>query len=288
MLEPLDAGAAEAGDAAGEGTRERRFGGVARLLGAAALDRLQAAHFVVVGIGGVGSWTAEALARSGAGALTLVDMDHVAESNLNRQVHALESTLGAAKGEAMRERIAGIWRGCRVALVDDFVTAENAAALIPEDAIVVDAIDQPRAKAAMIALCRRRRQPLVVCGGAGAVTDALSLRRADLALVRGDPLLASVRARLRREHGFPREPGRRFGVTALYFEAQRLKAAPEAPAAACALPGGDPALPGGETSAAPPGRGGAPLACAGYGSMVTVTAALGFAAAGLAIEAALR
>ncbi|MFP5460371.1 MAG: ThiF family adenylyltransferase [Gammaproteobacteria bacterium] len=281
MLEPLDAGAAAAGDAAGEGTRERRFGGVARLFGGTALARLQAAHFVVVGIGGVGSWTAEALARSGAGAITLVDMDHVAESNLNRQVHALESTLGAAKGEAMRERIAGIWRGCRVALVDDFVTAENAAELIPEGAIVIDAIDQPRAKAAMIALCRRRRQPLVVCGGAGAVTDALALRREDLALVRGDPLLASVRARLRREHGFPREAGRRFGVTALYFDAQRVRTAPDAPGAECALPGG-------EQPAAPSGRGGAPLACAGYGSLVTVTAALGFAAAGLAIEAALR
>jgi tRNA A37 threonylcarbamoyladenosine dehydratase len=281
MLEPLDVGAAAAGDAAGEGTRERRFGGVARLFGGAALARMQAAHFVVVGIGGVGSWTAEALARSGAGAITLVDMDHVAESNLNRQVHALESTLGAAKGEAMRERIAGIWRGCRVTLVDDFVTAENAAGLIPADAIVVDAIDQPRAKAAMIALCRRRRQPLVVCGGAGAVTDALGLRRADLALVRGDPLLAAVRARLRREHGFPREAGRRFGVTALYFDAQRVRAVPDAPGAECALPGEE------GPEAKPAGRGGAPLACAGYGSLVTVTAALGFAAAGLAIEAAL-
>ena len=275
MIEPLDAGAALAGDAAGEGTVARRFGGVSRLLGAGALQRLQAAHFVVVGIGGVGSWAAEALARSGAGALTLVDLDHVAESNINRQVHALEATLGAAKGEAMRERIAGISPRCRVVLVDDFVTPENAAALLPEDAIVVDAIDQPRAKAAMIALCRRRRQPIVVCGGAGAVADGLGLRRADLALVKGDPLLASVRARLRREHGFPREPGRRFGVPALYFEARRLRP-PDADGDAC------------EAGDAPAAAPGAPLACAGYGSLVTVTAPLGFAAAGLAIEVALR
>lgn len=273
MIEPLDAGAALAGDAAGEGTVARRFGGVSRLLGAGALQRLQAAHFVVVGIGGVGSWAAEALARSGAGALTLVDLDHVAESNINRQVHALEATLGAAKGEAMRERIAGISPHCRVLLVDEFVTAENAAALLPEDAIVVDAIDQPRAKAAMIALCRRRRQPIVVCGGAGAVADGLGLRRADLALVKGDPLLASVRARLRREHGFPREAGRRFGVQALYFEAPRVR--PQQ-ADAC------------EVEVAPAAAPGAPLACAGYGSLVTVTAPLGFAAAGLALEVALR
>lgn len=283
-VEPLDAGAALAGDAAGAGSLERRFGGVSRLLGAAALARLQAAHFVVVGIGGVGSWAAEALARSGAGALTLIDMDHVAESNINRQAHALEATLGAAKGEAMRERIAGIWPGCRVTLVDDFVTAENAGALLPEGAIVVDAIDQPRAKAAMISLCRRRGQPLVVCGGAGAVIDGLGLKRADLALVRGDPLLAAVRARLRREHGFPREAGKRFGVAALYFEAQRVRpAGAGGKAAVGAADGGGDAV-----SCEVPVRAGAPLACAGYGSLVTVTAALGFAAAGLAIEAALR
>lgn len=266
-VESLDAGAAQAGEAAGEGSYERRFGGVARLYGAAASARLRAAHFVVVGIGGVGSWAAEALARSGAGALTLIDLDHVAESNVNRQVHALDATLGAAKGEAMRERIAGIWPGCRVSLVDDFVTADNAAALLPEGAVVVDAIDQPRAKAAMIALCRRRGQPLVVCGGAGAVSDGLSLRRSDLALVKGDPLLASVRARLRREHGFPREIGRSFGVPVLHFEGQRVRAA-EPDALVCAP--------------------GAPLACAGYGSLVTVTAPMGFAAAALALEAALR
>lgn len=309
IVESLDAGAAAAAADAEAGSLERRFGGVSRLLGAGALQRLQAAHFVVVGIGGVGSWAAEALARSGAGALTLVDMDHVAESNINRQVHALEATLGAAKGEAMRERIAGIWPGCRVTMVDDFVTAENAAALLPEGAVVVDAIDQPRAKAAMIALCRRRGQPLVVCGGAGAVIDPLALRRADLALVRGDPLLAAVRARLRREHGFPREAGRRFGVQALYFEGQRVRDVDAGEGASCALDdapagqGGAPALrpdaaavradvsmaPAGLASpAVPAARPGAPLACAGYGSLVTVTATLGMAAAGLAIEAALR
>jgi tRNA A37 threonylcarbamoyladenosine dehydratase len=233
---------------------------VARLLGDPAAARLREAHFTVVGIGGVGSWTAEALARSGVGSLTLVDLDHVTESNINRQVQALGSTLGAAKGEAMARRIADIAPNCRVRLVDDFVTPDNADELLPRDGVVIDAIDQPRAKAAMIAVCHRRGQPLVVCGGAGAVTDVLGLRHSDLSKTRGDPLLASVRARLRREHGFPREPGRPFGVTALHFESQR------ATGRICAADAG------------------APLACAGYGSIVTVTGTLGFAAAALAIE----
>lgn len=212
----------------------------------------------------MGSWAVEALARSGVGALTLIDLDHVAESNVNRQVHALDSTLGAAKGETMARRIAQISPACVVHVVDDFVTPENAATLLPEDAIVVDAIDQPRAKAAIVALAVARGQSVVVCGAAGGVSDGLTLRRGDLAHTRGDPLLASVRARLRRHHGFARELEREFAVVALYFAASR------------AGRGGGAATPG------------APLACAGYGSIVTVTAAMGLAAAGLAIGFATR
>lgn len=243
-----------------DAVHDRRFGGVARALGEAAARRLRLAHFTVVGIGGVGSWTVEALARCGVGAITLIDLDHIAESNLNRQVHALEATLGASKAATMAARIAQIDPVCRVRVVDDFVTAENAADLLPAEGILIDAIDQPRAKAAMIALARQRGQRIVVCGAAGALTNALSLRRDDLARTRQDPLLASVRARLRRDHGFTREAGRAFGVDALYFGAQRPVTAVCAPDA------------------------GAPLSCAGYGSLVTVTAPLGFAAAGLAIE----
>ena len=238
----------------------RRFGSLGRLIGEDALARLRGARVTVVGIGGVGSWTVEALARSGVGALTLIDMDHVAESNINRQVLALEATLGAAKAQVMADRVAQISPACRVDIVDDFVTAENAAVLLPDEGVIVDAIDQPRAKAAMIAVCRARGQPLVVCGGAGAVGSPLGLKRGDLALATGDALLASVRARLRREHGFTRKAGERFGVTALYFDVQRAQAL------AC------------EADA------GAPLACSGYGSIVTVTATLGMAAAGVAIE----
>ena len=256
------------GDAGADPTR--RFGGVLRLIGPEGFARLSAAHVVVVGIGGVGSWAVEALARSGVGALTLIDMDHVAESNINRQIQALEETLGAGKGEVMARRIAGIHPACRVALVDDFVTPDNAGALIPGGAIVIDAIDQPRAKAAIVALCRDRGQRLLVCGGAGAVIDPLGLRRGDLSATRGDPLLASVRARLRREHGYPRDKGRKFGVTALWFEGHRPQASREAAADGA-----------GEGEGAAPG---APLACAGYGSLVTVTASLGMAAASVAID----
>src|SRR5690606_26719616 len=219
---------------------------------------------VVVGVGGVGSWAAEALARSAVGRITLVDMDHVAESNINRQIHALDTTLGRSKIEAMAERIAAISPRCRVDLVDDFVDPGNASVLVPADAdVVIDAIDSPAAKAALVAACVARGQAVIVCGGAGGRTDPLQLRQGDLADSRHDPLLASLRARLRREHGFPRAGKGRFGVPALWFDA----------------PG-----PGG---IAPAGGSGTPLACAGYGSLVTVTAPLGFAAAGLALQRAL-
>lgn len=245
--------------------RGRRFGGVARLYGDDALPALARAHVCVVGIGGVGSWTAEALARSGVGHLTLIDLDHVAESNVNRQVHALDSTLGASKVEVMRARIADISPHCTVRIVDDFVTAGNVEQVVPADAAVVDAIDAPRAKAALIACACRRGQPIVVCGGAGGRTDPLRLRRDDLSRTRGDALLAAVRARLRREHGFPREAGKRFRVEALHSDEPLSRAQREA---AC------------HDVAA----GGAPLNCAGYGSLVTVTAAMGLAAASWAIE----
>jgi tRNA threonylcarbamoyladenosine dehydratase len=259
--------------------RSRRFGSVARLFGDAAVGRLAAAHVVVVGIGGVGSWAVEALARSGVGRLTLIDMDHVAESNINRQVHALESTLGASKVELMAARVRDICADTVVAVVDDFVTADNVAALVPADAtVVVDAIDSPRAKAALIAACVRRGQPLVVCGAAGGRTDPLALRRADLEAVRGDALLSSVRNRLRREHGFPRTAGQPFGVVAIHSPA------PAGVGGIATQPASVAMLPSGTVVKAPAG---APLACAGYGSIVTVTAAMGMAAASQAIDAVL-
>ncbi len=250
----------------GEDAASRRFGGVARAYGDAGAARIAAAHAVVVGVGGVGSWAAEALARCGVGRLTLVDLDHVAESNVNRQVHALGSTLGASKVETMAARIADISPATVVERVDDFVTVDNVAEIVPVAAdVVVDAIDAPRAKAALIALCVARGVPVVVCGAAGGRLDPLALRRSDVADAKGDALLASVRARLRRDHAFPRERGARFGVEAIWTPAPGGGARPEAA-----------------------GEAGMPLACAGYGSVVMVTAAMGFAAASDAVQALLR
>lgn len=241
----------------------RRFGGIARLYGEAGLARLQAAHVCVIGIGGVGSWSAEALARSGVGRLTLIDLDHVAESNLNRQAHALESTLGQAKVLAMAARIAAINPLCRVEAVDDFVTPENVAErLAGEFDGVLDAIDHQRAKVALIVHCRRRGLRLVTAGAAGGQTDPTRIRVDDLARTLQDPLLAKVRARLRKEHGFPRDPRKKFGVEAVY-STEPLRY----PTAAC------------DAAQGPAG-----LSCAGFGSSMAVTAGFGLAAASRLIE----
>jgi tRNA A37 threonylcarbamoyladenosine dehydratase len=231
-----------------------------------------------VGVGGVGSWAAEALARCGVGTITLIDLDHIAESNLNRQVHALHSTLGAAKVEVMRARLLDIAPACRVNAVDEFIDPANVAQLVPGDAVVIDAIDAPRAKAALIALCRDRGQTVIVCGAAGGRTDPLCLASEDLALTRGDALLAGVRARLRRDHGFSREAGRRFGVAVVYSTEPpaRTTAGGRAGATVAIAPG---------VGAAAVAGGAAPLSCAGYGSLVTVTAPMGMAAAALALRA---
>lgn len=236
----------------------RRFGGSARLLGQTGLDQLRNAHVLVIGVGGVGSWAAEALARSGVGEITLIDEDHVAESNINRQVHALESTIGAAKVSVMADRLAQI-SDARIHPVESFVTPANAADIVPAGIdVMIDAIDQTAAKAAVIALARERAVPVIVCGAAGSRLDPLKLTRGDLASTTGDALLAGVRARLRRHHGFTREKGRKFGVSAIFSTEQPQGIAP--------------------VTAGP-----FPLACAGYGSMMTVTAAMGMAAAGDAI-----
>lgn len=241
---------------------DRRFAGVARLYGASAAAMLRDSHVTIVGIGGVGSWAAEALARCGIGALTLIDLDHIAESNTNRQVHALDPEFGKAKVLAMRERIAGISPNCAVNCVEEFVTPDNVAQLIPARGVVIDCIDQVAAKAALIAHCRATSIAVIVCGAGGGRTDPTRIAHGDLARVTGDPLLAAVRYRLRKDFGFARDSARRtrkFGVTAVYSdEPVRLP------------PGGADA--------------GAGLACAGYGSTVVVTAPLGFAAAACAIE----
>jgi len=237
---------------------QRRFGGISRLYGDASLAQLASAHVCIVGIGGVGSWAAEALARSGVGRLTLIDLDHIAESNINRQVHALEATLGEAKVLAMATRIAEINPVCRVTTVEEFVSLENVAALIPSCDAVIDAIDQVRAKAALIAYCRGKAMPVVSTGAAGGKSDPAMIRVDDLSRTSQDPLASRVRAELRREYGFPRDPKRKFGVDCVYS----LEPVRRPSAVTCT-----------DDS---PLRG---LSCAGYGSSVCVTGTVGFVAA---------
>jgi tRNA A37 threonylcarbamoyladenosine dehydratase len=258
----------------------RRFGGVARLYGAAGLARLERASVCVVGVGGVGSWAAEALARNAVGRITLIDLDHIALSNTNRQIHALGDAYGRAKVEAMAERIVQINPRCQVRLVDDFVDAENVESLLGDGHdYVIDAIDAVKVKIAMLGWAHRQRVPLITCGGAGGQLDPTRIRIADLSRTIQDPLLAKVRAGLRRQWGFPRDPKKKFGIAAVFSD-EPLRY-PEPEQQACEL---DEAPPHGNGPAAD-AQGPQGLACAGFGSSVAVTAVFGFVAASAAIGA---
>jgi len=240
---------------------ERRFGGLRRLYGDAAYLRIRAARIAVIGVGGVGSWTAEALARSGVAALTLVDLDHVSESNVNRQVQALGSTLGMAKVDALKTRIADIHPGCAVVGVEEFVDAANWPALLARDAdVVVDACDDVGAKAVVAAWARGRGAALVCVGAAGGKRAAERVEVADLADATHDRMLAALRQRLRKLHAAPRSGA--FGVRCVF--SREPVAAPFADDDACAVDGS--------------------LNCHGYGSSVAVTAAFGMVAAAQALE----
>ena len=241
----------------------RRFGGVGRLYGAAGAQRLAGSHLAVVGVGGVGSWAAEALARCGVGALTLIDLDHVAESNINRQIQALDSTLGMAKVQALARRIGDINPDCRVHAVEEFVDPDNVEALLPEGVdAVLDCCDQVRAKAALAALAWRRGIVAVAVGAAGGKRQAQDVEVIDLADARDDPLLAKLRYRLRRAYGAARS-----GPIGLRCVCSREPVRRSADAACDAAPQG--------------------LSCAGYGSSVMVTATFGMVAAGVAVNALL-
>jgi tRNA threonylcarbamoyladenosine dehydratase len=242
---------------------ERRFGGVRRLYGADALQKFQAAHVMVIGIGGVGSWAAEALARNAIGRITLVDLDNIAESNVNRQLHAVDGAFGKAKVRAMHERILSINPACKVTEIEDFITPENLAERLPATMSgVVDCIDDAQAKAALASYCKQESIPLVMTGGAGGRIDPTRIQMADMAKVSHDKLLAKVRNLLRRDYGFPKGEKTKFGVQCVYSDEPMIK-----PDAACEA---DSVITG--------------LNCAGYGSSVCVTASFGFAAAALMLN----
>ncbi|MES2502325.1 MAG: tRNA threonylcarbamoyladenosine dehydratase [Pseudomonadota bacterium] len=252
---------------------ERRFGGVRRLYGNAGLDKLNAARTVVIGIGGVGSWAAEALARNAVGNITLIDLDNIAESNVNRQLHAVDGAFGKAKVSAMCERILSINPLCKVHEIEDFVTSANIATLLNFQCdVIVDCIDDAQAKIALADFCKRQNIALIMAGSAGGRLDPTRIQVADLAHVTGDRLLSKVRNQLRRDYAFPKAQGSdlkhakksaKFGIDCVYSDEQAIK-----PESACEVDSN--AITG--------------LNCAGYGSSVCVTAPFGFTAAQLAIQ----
>ncbi|MFT4901789.1 MAG: tRNA A37 threonylcarbamoyladenosine dehydratase [Lentimonas sp.] len=198
---------------------ETRFGALGRLYGTAGLARLQASHVCIIGLGGVGSWVVEALARSGIGKLTLVDMDEVCLSNINRQLHALTSTVGQSKAEALSARIAQIAPECEVVVENCFFTASTADRLLAvEYDYIVDSIDSTHHKCYLIAEARKRQLKLITCGGAGGCIDPSRVRIDDLARTINDPLLLQVRKRLRRDYGFPQFKRQKFKIDCVYSD----------------------------------------------------------------------
>lgn len=243
---------------------ERRFGGLARLYGAEGAAKIRAAHVVVVGIGGVGSWAAEALARSGVAHLTLIDFDHIAESNINRQIHALGSTLGQSKVHAMRERIADINPGCDVRCIEEFADPVNwpgvAGLDLNNNVSVLDACDQVKAKTAMAAWALHHNVNFITVGAAGGKRHAHKVEIDDLALTTHDPLLAQLRYRLRKEHGAARQG--KMGTSCVFSRESVMQPAINA-----------------DTSQTDNN-----LNCHGYGSVVSVTATFGICAAGWLLD----
>ena len=238
---------------------DRRFGGLRRLYGEAGYKRVRQAGVAVIGLGGVGSWAVEALARSGVARLVLIDLDQVAESNINRQVQALGSTVGLAKTDALRRRIADIHPGCEVLAVEEFVSPDNWPALLPTGVdVLIDACDQSAAKLALASWALAQKLPAVCVGAAGGKQLAQAVEVADLADVSHDPLLACLRQRLRKQ-GAPRSG--RIGLSCV-FSRESLALPPDD--GSCGVDGS--------------------LNCHGYGSSVTVTATFGLVAAGEAMR----
>jgi tRNA A37 threonylcarbamoyladenosine dehydratase len=248
---------------------ETRFGGIARLYGRDGLARLRAAHVGVVGIGGVGTWAAEALARSGVGAISLVDLDEVCVTNINRQLPALTDTVGRAKVAVMAERIRAINPECRVTAEQRFFNEQTADELLaPKFDFILDAIDDVTNKMLLLVRCRDQKIPVIACGGAGGRRELTSVRVGDLSKASHDKLLSEVRRRLRKEHGFPAEHSV-MNLPCVYSVERAIY--PQADGSVCEM----------RSSA----EDGSRLNCnGGLGSATFVTGAFGFAAAGFVVR----
>lgn len=248
-----------------------RFGGIRRLYGSEAAAIIKNLHVCVIGLGGVGSWAVEALARSGVGRLTLIDYDEVHEGNINRQLPALGNTLGRKKFAVLAERVAEINPECRCTVIDDFVTLRNLDECLSKTRgydYVIDAIDRIRLKAAIIYYCKRNKIPIITTGGAGGLTDPTQIQIADLTRTYNDPLAAKVRGQLRKEYGYTATPKRYFGVECVFSSQHPV------------YPKED-----GTVSTQKPGIHGISLDCRlGYGAASFVTAAFGFTAAARVIN----
>lgn len=231
---------------------ERRFAGVEKIYGEDAFRHYEHSHVMVIGIGGVGSWAVEALARTGIAELTLIDMDVIAASNINRQLPAMSSTLGREKVEVMAERCYAINPRIKINVVDDYLTPENVKELlanVPD--VVLDCIDDVKAKLALMLHCRFNKIPLIVSGGAGGKLDPLKIRVADLSKTEQDPMLAKLRSQLRAK-GICKKSKEKFGITCVYSIDNPFSSAEVCPSAG--------------------------LRCGGYGSAVVVTSSFAMVA----------
>ena len=239
------------------------FDGIARLYGREAYSLIQNMHVCVIGIGGVGSWVVEALARSAVGQITLIDFDTIAKSNINRQIHTLANTINEKKCSAMQERVKSINPNCIVNIIDDFITMDNMANFLSRDYdYVVDAIDSIKFKAGLIYYCKRNKIPVITTGGAGGLTDPSVIEVVDLTKTYNDALAAKVRSTLRDQYNFTKNPKRRFGIDCVFSSQQQL------------YPKED-----GTVSHEKPGIHGVSLDCQfGYGAASFVTGTFGFIA----------